>query len=191
MSDDFLSRWSQRKRGVGAAEEVSDTPAQPEPAREAVPEESDEEILGRLGLKHPDEMGPDDDFGSFLRAAVPRHLKTLAYRRLWRSNPTLACLDGLNDYDGDFTGTGVPEGGLRTAYQVGRGLLGRIAETAENHGTDVPPEKREPDGALDAGAPDGECEAEDTPAAPQSAEILQHNDTPRTARRRMVFRAKG
>ncbi len=60
MSDDFLSRWSRRKR-------ASDDDGAPEPAAPGSPApdeveevEDEEQVLARLGLKHPDEMGPGD-----------------------------------------------------------------------------------------------------------------------------------
>ncbi len=182
MSDDFLSRWSRRKRRPEAVEEPP-PPAAP-PAAEA--EGSDEEILARLGMKHPEEMDADDDFAAFLNAAVPKHLKTMALRRLWRSNPTLACLDGLNDYDTDFTGTGVPPGGLKTSYEVGRGILKRIAEVA-----DAPAEPAAPEAdaeAMDtAGAQVAESAAE--VAAPGPAKPVEQEPVHRATRRRMVFRS--
>ena len=195
MSDDFLSRWSRRKRDAGGASEAEPAPTVAEAPPVEVPEEDEAELLARLGLKHPDEMGAGDDFAAFLKAAVPQHLKTLALRRLWRSNPTLACLDGLNDYDGDFTGTGVPAGGLKTSYQVGRGLLRQIAEVAEDGVSEAPVEApaAAPDEAQEAetaGAP-GAGESEDGPEETQRAESVQENDTPRATRRKMVFRTQG
>lgn len=76
-------------------------------------------------------MGPGDDFRAFLQTAVPDHLRRRALRRLWVSNPVLANLDGLNDYDGDFTGGSVAQGMLKTAYQVGRGIVKQAADVAE------------------------------------------------------------
>lgn len=189
MSDDFLHRWSRRKRASDETSDEADTArAEPErPAPELPDQEDEAELLARLGLKHPDRMGAGDDFAAFLKAAVPQHLKTRALRRLWRSNPTLACLDGLNDYDGDFTGTGVPAGGLKTSYEVGRGLLRRIAEAADE--------------AEVAEAPASEpavreAAAEEPPVAPSperpAATVAQHgheDEAPaRAARRRMAFR---
>jgi hypothetical protein len=195
MSDDFPSRWSRRKLEDARAEEDPPQAVAEGLAGEDPPaEESDAEILARLGLKHPDEMEPGDDFAAFARAAVPRHLKTIAWRRLWRSNTTLACLDGLNDYDGDFTGTGVPEGGLRTSYEVGRGILRRIAESAGEQAADAPEEVADADAADGTEKSDSLPDELDrgTPAENmQSAESVQENDTPRPGRRRMVFRTKG
>lgn len=191
--DGFLSRWSRRKRAVADEEaEIADraVPAQPEePAEESATEpRTDEEILADLGLKHPDEMQAGDDFSVFLKAAVPEHLKRLALRKLWRSNPILANLDGLNDYDTDFTGDTVAPGMLKTVYKVGRGLV---------------PEPAEPEPAEDMSSEAGhenfpeetteEVAAESDDLAANSGEIgkertvSQENDTT-VARKRMKFR---
>ena len=47
-------------------------------------------------------------------------------QRLWRSSPTLANLDGLVEYGGDYTQIGTAKQVVRTAYQVGRGMLQRL-----------------------------------------------------------------
>jgi hypothetical protein len=54
---------------------------------------------------------------------VPEFLRKRALRVLWRSNPVLANLDGLNDYDDDFRSPELTKKVLATAYKVGRGLL--------------------------------------------------------------------
>ena len=45
----------------------------------------------------------------------------------------LANLDGLNDYDGDWTGGSVPAGEqLKTAYKVGTGYLRKLVEATDD-----------------------------------------------------------
>jgi len=132
--DSFLARWSRRKRAV--AEEEAQEAAAPallpeEPPEEPVEERTDAEILEELGLKDPDLLEAGDDFRAFMQAAVPDHLRRRALRKLWVSNPVLANLDGLNDYDDDFTGGSVAPGMLKTAYQVGKGYLRDLAEAPE------------------------------------------------------------
>jgi hypothetical protein len=189
MADDFLSRWSRRKRG-SEPEPEPDAPADPPnatpaPQVEAAEDETEAELLARLGLKHPDEMTRGDDFAAFLRSEVPRHLRTLALRRLWRSDPTFACLDGLNDYDGDFTGGGVPAGTLRTAYEVGRGLLRKVADAAaEGAGDPEPP----PAGVEEAPADETVDVADGTGEPAMEAEPAPEPQAPRATRRRMVFK---
>lgn len=121
MSDEegFLNRWSRRK--LADEPEVTPEPAEAPPVD--LPEKSDAEILADLGLKDPDSLLPGDDITGFMAKAVPHHLRNRALRKLWRSNPVLACLDGLNDYDDDFTGDFVKPGTLQTLYKVGRGIL--------------------------------------------------------------------
>lgn len=129
--DSFLSRWARRKQAVAAEEAEARVSAEPAAApAEAPPPETrtDAEILEELGLKDPDLLEAGDDFRAFLQAAVPEHLRRRALRKLWVSNPVLANLDGLNDYDGDFTGGSVGPGMLKTAYQVGRGLVRDLVE---------------------------------------------------------------
>jgi hypothetical protein len=45
----------------------------------------------------------DSDYTPFLAEGVPEAIKKLALRKLWASDPVLANIDGLNDYDEDFT----------------------------------------------------------------------------------------
>ncbi|MEZ5847050.1 MAG: DUF3306 domain-containing protein [Geminicoccaceae bacterium] len=147
-AESFLFRWSRRKQAVerederrsAVREEVPgsrDQDARSAPVVETVPGtmRTDEEILGDLGLEDPDLLGPGDDFRGFMQLAVPEHLRRRALRRLWQSNPVLANLDGLNDYDGDFTGGSTAPGLLRTAYRVGRGLIPETEEECTSAAT--------------------------------------------------------
>ena len=131
---DFLGRWSARK--LKALAEGAPDPAPMEANElvappENVPEKTDAEILDELGLPDPDSLIKGDDFKAFLRAAVPARLRNRALRRLWISDPVLANLDGLNDYDQDFTDAATAMPVLKTAYRVGRGMLRDIPEPAE------------------------------------------------------------
>ena len=65
----------------------------------------------------------DSDFTPFLREGVPESIQRLALRKLWRLDPTFAGLDGLVDYDDDFSDAALVVEGLKTAYKVGKGLL--------------------------------------------------------------------
>jgi hypothetical protein len=68
-------------------------------------------------------LGKDSDFSAFLRQGVPEEMRRQALRVLWRSDPVLANLDGLNDYDDDFTVVRTVADAVRTAYTVGKGYL--------------------------------------------------------------------
>ena len=129
--------WSRRKAAVRAeaAKEQARAVRQAERRaaariREAQAGKSDAEILESLGLPDPETLTVGDDFTAFLSKAVPEHLRRVALRRLWGSNPVLANLDGLVDYDEDFTLGSVASGTLKTVYQVGRGAVARMEEGA-------------------------------------------------------------
>jgi len=138
--EDFLSRWSSRKQKAreeteldAAAEredaELSGTaPVDGPGATEAAelssePEKSDEEILQEFGLPHPESLMKGDSIAGFLKAGVPMRLRNRALRRLWLTDPVFANLDGLNDYEEDFTDAATVVKGMRTAYRPGRGFL--------------------------------------------------------------------
>lgn len=160
--DDFLKRWSRRKRGQTL--EQDPVPAAPAPAAEAAGDAmaaeaggdlvpSEEEAARRQALieQLPDIETLDDssDFTAFLQDGVPEELKRRALRRLWRLNPVFANLDGLNDYDDDFTDAAMVVKGMKTIYQVGKGM--------------VMPDEEEPDEAALAEAPDAIDAAEPEP----------------------------
>ncbi len=65
----------------------------------------------------------ESDFTLFLGTEVPEELRREALRRLWRSDPVLANLDGLNDYDEDYSLFGKVEETVRTLFQTGRGMI--------------------------------------------------------------------
>lgn len=140
--DDFLSRWSKRKRAV--AEETEAAEAR-EPAVEAEPETDEDEarLLEKLELPVPETLKPGDDFSVFMADGVPGFLRRRALRVLWRSNPVLANLDGLNDYDEDFTSPELTQKVLATAYQVGRGFVSQATQSddaGEEAEEEEPPE---------------------------------------------------
>ena len=124
--DNLFSRWSRRKRRVAEEEFVPPASERDEAASvEREPETPEEEaaLLERLNLPMPETLKSGDDFSAFMRAGVPEFLRKRALRVLWKSNPVLANLDGLNDYDDDFRSPELTQKVLATAYKVGRGLL--------------------------------------------------------------------
>ncbi len=127
--DDFLARWSRRKRAV-AVEEPGEpaTPPQIEVDVEPETEAEEAELLARLELPAPETLKAGDDFSAFMAEGVPAFLRKRALRVLWRSNPVLANLDGLNDYDEDFTSPELTQKVLATAYRVGRGIVTEMSQ---------------------------------------------------------------
>ena len=125
------SAWSRRKAAVVAeavAEERAAEDAVIAEQHESLAEKTEVEVLEELGLPDPDAMVQGDDFKAFLSKAVPEHLRKRALRTLWRSNPVLACVDGLNDYDDDYLTGSFGQGPISTTYQVGKGMLSHLLE---------------------------------------------------------------
>lgn len=125
--------WGRRRAAVKAEEEAAAARQAPEEIVEEQlsPEKSDADILAELGLPDPDTMDKGDDFAAFMMQAVPEHIRKRALRKLWRSNPVLACVDGLNDYDDDYLTGSYGNASIKTSYQVGKGLLKHVLELAE------------------------------------------------------------
>ena len=126
--------WSRRRAEV-EAEDAQEQARRAEIAarreQDAVAEKSDEDILAEYDLPDPDNIKLGDDITGFMKKTIPERLRRRALRSLWRSNPVLACVDGLNDYDGDFSNAATDAPGVKTAYQVGKGLLRHVEALAE------------------------------------------------------------
>jgi hypothetical protein len=112
MSDEGpLSRWSRRKQAARDApapdrdEAGPAPPASPQALEPAVSPADTPDKAPAPELPAIDELTPESDYTPFLAEDVPKHLARAALRKLWRSDPVLANLDGLNDYDEDFNVT--------------------------------------------------------------------------------------
>ena len=147
MADEgFLQRWSRRKAEARTAPEAPEPAQEPASEREEVPQAADPQGPGSSSearasddadaavdleaLPDVDTLTYESDFTPFMRKGVPPELRKRALQRLWRSNPTLANLDGLVEYGQDYTKIGTTRQVVRTAYQVGRGMLARIEPKA-------------------------------------------------------------
>ncbi|OAN75789.1 hypothetical protein A8B82_02370 [Sulfitobacter sp. EhC04] len=127
--------WDRRRAAVAAEAEAN---AQSAVAAAQAEEQAqleardDAELLEELGLPSPDNLVDGAQLREFLKAQLPQRLKTRALRGFWRSNPVLACLDGLNDYDDDYTLASTAGQTVNTLYQVGKGMVQPIADMLED-----------------------------------------------------------
>ncbi len=107
---DFLSRWSRRKGALKRGDLVS---PEPHEATELAPAEMPEppsverppETLAPLtdaDMPPLEELGEGSDFKGFLSPEVSKELRRAALRKLW-SQSRFNVVDGLDDYDDDFT----------------------------------------------------------------------------------------
>jgi len=122
--DGFLERWSRRKRGEASDGDLGTEAAETLPLSEADSAEADAgdpEVIAKL--PDLDSLTGDTDFTVFFQEGVPEALRRQALRKLWRLNPVFAHLDGLNDYDEDFSALGIIAQNIKTIYKVGKGYL--------------------------------------------------------------------
>ncbi|MGR3511371.1 MAG: DUF3306 domain-containing protein [Paracoccaceae bacterium] len=183
--DDFLSRWSRRKRAVAEDEAPPVAlPENPVDAREPETPEEEQALLTRLKLPVPESLQPGDDFSAFMADGVPQFLRKRALRVLWRSNPVLANLDGLNDYDDDFRSPELTQKVLATAYQVGRGIVSKVVESDTEQAKTVTDDEPDEDAIVI------EEPSEIAGEIPRQQSAMVHNEEPeQIARpRRMRFK---
>jgi hypothetical protein len=178
---DFLSRWSRRKQAAREAVDQPETdleqPAVPvenaaaEPPAEEAP--VDEAAYADFDFEALDY---NSDYTQFMEKDVPEMVRRRALRALWRSDPVLANVDGLNDYDEDFTDAALVVENLASAYKPGKGYATdedevaadeeQVAEAQEASEGEAAQEiaSKEP-AALEQG--------EDAPLQPEDAETAQ------------------
>lgn len=165
--------WSRRKAEVAREAEREDerrAEAEAAEARAALGERPDAEILAELGLPDPDLMQRGDDFAAFMNQAVPERLRRRALRRLWRSDPVLANLDGLNNYDTDFRHSDIPGIAVKTTYEVGKGFARTVLGAGDEATAEATPE----DTPLPTAAPS--AVAEQVTAEADTQEAINHTD---------------
>lgn len=195
-----LSRWSRRKtatRRGGAAPVIQDAPSGVPAAGEAVSPAEDTAPLSVDGAA-PAPAAPDDetasppsddaalpdlpdieslhadsDFTAFMKEGVPAHLRTLALRKLWVSDPALANLDGLIDYGEDFTDikSGVFEA-VKTVLESGDEGE-HPAESVESQPAE--PDSKHADGDFDDDTGAGDIAGEDPVVMAENPENPQNS----------------
>ena len=129
--DGFLERWSRRKRGdaadgdLGTEAAAAEAPLLSESGTAesgtAESDAGDPEVIAKL--PDLDSLTEDTDFTAFFQDGVPEAIRRQALRKLWRLNPVFANLDGLNDYDEDYSALGIIAENIKTMYKVGKGYL--------------------------------------------------------------------
>lgn len=137
----FLQRWSRRKRQVAEedAGPEADIASPQEGAVDAATDEpeaaaEDPELVANREAAEAvdiDSLTYDSDFTVFMKRGVPEALKNAALRKLWRSNPVLAAVDGLNDYDLDYRTVDTILTNFQSAWKVGKGYSDKAEEIRE------------------------------------------------------------
>lgn len=106
MSDEeFLARWSRRKREARAAVdapppmEPAPTPSPAPPATEETPANAEVDLRS---LPPIDSIDAATDITVFLREGIPRELSRAALRRAWAADPAIRNFVGLAENAWDF-----------------------------------------------------------------------------------------
>jgi hypothetical protein len=109
--DDFLARWSRRKRA--AARSVPQEPKAPEEpappseqpaapaAASAAPAPAEDEV-DLASLPSLESITADTDITGFLRRGVPEELTRSALRKMWSSDPAIRDFIGIAENQWDF-----------------------------------------------------------------------------------------
>jgi hypothetical protein len=134
MSDeDFLTRWSRRKRE--AAEETR-APAKPDAdvarAEDAAgakptPDQEPEPAIDLESLPPLESVGAGTDIRAFLQRGVPAELTRAALRRAWTSDPTIRDFIGIAENQWDFAAGDVPGFGPLKALDDVRRMVADVA----------------------------------------------------------------
>ena len=122
----FLKRWSGRKTAL--REKQPNKQATVSDYDEvALPDRQDENEVENMAIPEDlpdvDALNKDSDFSLFMREGTPEHLKKIALRKLFNSDPAFSVLDGLNDYDEDYSMVGMVTEAVSTRYKPGRGMV--------------------------------------------------------------------
>ena len=127
----LLSRWSARKHAVAQSEadtENAEVAAKLQNANRMETEARQSANRQAAEAIDIDIADYDTDFTPFLKDGVPAALRRRALQALWRTNPMLANVDGLNDYDEDFRVAEASFEVMKSSWEVGRGYAGKARE---------------------------------------------------------------
>jgi len=176
--EDFLSRWARRKAEAKtaahpgmdelpptapAAPPVADgeptplaEPREPDMLRDAPPdEETRAEWISKLETIDLETLNYKDDFTVFMRSWVPQALRNRALKRLWSTSDVFDVLDGLAEYDEDYSDAATIIGEIKTSWKPGRGYAPDEAAAGETVEASVD----EPEVGSDDAPADDEVEA--------------------------------
>ena len=124
--EDFLARWSRRKRGAAdesdqarrdeQEQRAPDVPSDERAADAAPPlppaakSEATEPAFDLSKLPPIESITAETDIRAFLAPGVPADVRLAALRRAWVADPKVRDFVGLNDYDFDFHTPGAIHG---------------------------------------------------------------------------------
>jgi len=176
MSEDFLTRWSRRKRDPTETEQTNSAPNERDTIAEAAIPESAKSVeaiepppeppFDLKNLPSIESITAATDIRPFLAPGVPADIARAALRRAWSSDPRIRDFVGLADYDWDYhtPGSAAGFGPLEMTDELRR-MVARIMGDVVD--TDTPETVRKPASGIECveETPPPRAEA-DPPGAP-------------------------
>ena len=136
--EDFLKRWSRRKREVAAAETAAppapgaspiEKPIEDKDAREVADESAEARAKIEATLPPVESITELSDITAFLKAGVPADLTRAALRRVWTVDPSIRDFIGVAENSWDFTDpTAMPGFGPLEDTEEVRRMIARIVD---------------------------------------------------------------
>ena len=149
MAESRLQRWARKKAEAGKPAEPVPPAMTPSLTREqelalneALPEQ---EVLAKYHLPDPDTLELGADITGFMRKEIPELLRRKATGTV-ENQPGTGVLDGLNDYDEDYTDAALATKTVNTLYKVGQGMFDKNARREEQGDTQAEPQASSPNG---------------------------------------------
>ena len=168
-----LSRWSRLKTQARAEQNVSELTESPADGEVPAGDEPGERPFALEDLPDIETLDKDSDFTPFLHIDVPDQLRRLALKKLWASNPVFADLDGLNDYDEDYSALGMIFETVSSVFQPGKGMPDPEREPEQDG-----PDTADAEEVAEASAGDAVAESPDEPEAGLDDPEADESDAP-------------
>jgi hypothetical protein len=194
--DDFLTRWSRRKREAAKPEPAPAERAAPAPAEApAAPPES--ETVDLASLPSLDSITDSTDITPFLRVGVPEELRRSALRKMWTSDPAIRDFIEIAENQWDFNdpasipGFGAIDFSPEQVRRMAAKLVGDVERVADNVQAALEPDSAQqvvtPTVSIDVSNP----QAVDDPASQdENTAPQQEKNSPEEAANRKPVRAR-
>ena len=140
--EDFLKRWSRRKREADAVKGVA-PPKAAEPAPAAMAETAETPEFDPATLPPLESINALTDVTAFLRDGVPVELTRAALRRVWTADPAIRDFVGLSENAWDFTDPNAMPGfgPLEPGYDIKKAVAQLFGDIEKPSGQDAVTDK--------------------------------------------------
>jgi hypothetical protein len=153
--ENFIARWSRRKREAAEDAEATKSSAAPDTAAESArpSEDQSDAALGRSGARRSLEaafdstklppietIAAESDVTAFLAPGVPPELTRAALRRAWAADPKIRDFIGLSENSWDFNAPGAMTGfgSLEMTDELRQQIARMVGRSLANEATDNP-----------------------------------------------------